>query len=101
MEEKKIEVIRSWSEPKSVRDIQAFLGFANFYRIFIINFNKITTLLISMLQATSDNDINTQADQLDKNQNTSKGAGGGIISGDSSESIKNLSTFANFSKFKK
>ena len=31
MEVKKIEVIKEWLEPKSVQDIQVFLGFANFY----------------------------------------------------------------------
>ena len=32
MEAKRIEVVRKWPEPKSVQDIQVFLGFANFYR---------------------------------------------------------------------
>ena len=31
MEAERIEVIKKWPEPKSVRDIQVFLGFANFY----------------------------------------------------------------------
>lgn len=31
MEEEKIEAVKAWAEPKSVRDIQVFLGFANFY----------------------------------------------------------------------
>ena len=31
MEAKRIEVVKEWFEPKSVRDIQVFLGFANFY----------------------------------------------------------------------
>ena len=31
MEAEKIEVVKDWPEPKSVRDIQVFLGFANFY----------------------------------------------------------------------
>ena len=31
MEAEKIEVKKDWPEPKSVRDIQVFLGFANFY----------------------------------------------------------------------
>ncbi len=35
MEKEKIEVVRNWPEPQSVRDIQMFLGFANFYRKFI------------------------------------------------------------------
>ena len=32
MEAERIEVVKKWPEPKSVRDIQVFLGFANFYR---------------------------------------------------------------------
>ena len=35
MEDEKIEAVRNWPEPKSVRDIQVFLGFVNFYRRFI------------------------------------------------------------------
>ncbi len=35
MEEEKIEAVKTWPEPQSVRDIQVFLGFANFYRRFI------------------------------------------------------------------
>ena len=35
MEAERIEVVKEWLEPKSVRDIQVFLGFANFYQRFI------------------------------------------------------------------
>ena len=35
IEAKRIKVVREWPEPKSVRDIQVFLGFANFYWQFI------------------------------------------------------------------
>ncbi len=35
IEEERIKAVRDWSEPQSVRDIQVFLGFANFYRRFI------------------------------------------------------------------
>ncbi len=31
IEEKQIKAVRDWPEPQSVRDIQVFLGFANFY----------------------------------------------------------------------
>ena len=31
IEDKKIEVVKNWPEPKSIRDIQVFLDFANFY----------------------------------------------------------------------
>ena len=32
IEAKKIEVVKDWPKPKSVRNIQIFLGFANFYQ---------------------------------------------------------------------
>ena len=52
MEDERIEAVRNWPEPKSVRDIQVFLGFANFYRRFIQGFSKIARLLILMLITT-------------------------------------------------
>ena len=52
MEAKRIEVVKEWPEPKSVRDIQVFLGFANFYRRFIQGFSKIAAPLTSMLKTT-------------------------------------------------
>ena len=35
MEDERIETVRNWPEPKSVQDIQVFIGFANFYWQFI------------------------------------------------------------------
>ena len=52
MEAERIEVVKKWPEPKSVRDIQVFLGFANFYRRFIQGFSKIAASLTSMLKTT-------------------------------------------------
>ena len=49
MEEKRIDVTKNWPEPKSIRDIQVFLGFANFYRCFIQGFSRIAALFTSML----------------------------------------------------
>jgi len=31
MDPKKIKAIINWQEPKNVKDIRAFIGFANFY----------------------------------------------------------------------
>ena len=37
MSNEKVKIIQDWPEPKKVKDIQFFLGFANFYRQFIFN----------------------------------------------------------------
>ena len=50
IEEEKIDTVKNWPEPKSICDIQVFLGFANFYRRFIQGFSKIAALLTSMLK---------------------------------------------------
>ena len=57
MEAKRIEVVRKWLKPKSVRDIQVFLGFANFYRQFIKGFSKIAAPLTSMLKTTMSSQV--------------------------------------------
>ncbi len=38
--EEKIKEMETWPKPESVRDIQVFLGFANFYRGLIGDFTK-------------------------------------------------------------
>lgn len=46
---KKFEIVKIWPEQKSVKNIQIFFGFRNFYREFIRNFNKIAVTFISIL----------------------------------------------------
>jgi len=41
MSDAKVKTIQEWLEPKKVKDIQSFLGFANFYRHFIFNYSDI------------------------------------------------------------
>jgi len=41
MSNAKVKTIEEWPEPKKVKDIQSFLGFANFYRRFIFNYSDI------------------------------------------------------------
>jgi hypothetical protein len=41
----KIQTIMEWRKPKTIRDIQCFFSFANFYRLFIQDYSKITTPL--------------------------------------------------------
>ncbi|KAL4031002.1 hypothetical protein IC575_009257 [Cucumis melo] len=50
MEPKKIEVIRTWPIPASIKKIQACLGLASFYRKFIKNFNSIVAPLTDCLK---------------------------------------------------
>ena len=50
MEEESIDVVKNWPEPKSISDIQVFLGFANFYRGFIQSFSRIAAPLTSMFR---------------------------------------------------
>ena len=52
MEDERIKAIEQWFKPKSVRDIQVFLGFANFYWQFIQVFSCIATPFTSMLKIT-------------------------------------------------
>ena len=53
MEDKRIKTVKQWLEPQSVRDIQVFLRFANFYRQFIQRFSRIAAPLTSMLKTSS------------------------------------------------
>jgi hypothetical protein len=41
MAQDKVQCIWDWERPRSLRDIQSFIGFANFYRWFIEGFSKI------------------------------------------------------------
>lgn len=53
IKEEKIEAVKAWTEPKSIRDIEVFLGLANFYQWFIQSLSKIVALLILMLKRIS------------------------------------------------
>ncbi|KAM4060262.1 reverse transcriptase (RNA-dependent DNA polymerase) [Hirsutella rhossiliensis] len=45
MQQDKINSVKEWPTPKNVKDVQSFLGFANYYRRFIKDFGKIATPL--------------------------------------------------------
>ena len=44
----KVSVIQEWQRPQTVRAIQSFLGFCNFYRRFIRDYGKIAKPLIRL-----------------------------------------------------
>lgn len=77
IEKERIETIKSWLEPKLVKNIQILLGFINFYRRFIKNFGKITVSPTFIFQTTEKSICNklqsTQANNNEKNQDISSG----------------------------
>jgi len=46
----KVKIIQDWPESKKVKDIQSFLGFANFYHWFIFNYLDIVIPLTCLIQ---------------------------------------------------
>lgn len=44
----KVQAIREWPTPKTIKEVQAFLGFANFYRRFICDYSKIAVPLTKL-----------------------------------------------------
>lgn len=44
----KVEAVLTWPEPTTVKELQSFLGFANFYRRFIKRYSKVAQLLTEL-----------------------------------------------------
>jgi hypothetical protein len=51
MDRERVRSIEEWPEPKSFKDVQIFLGFANFYRRFIWGYSGIARPLNDLLKA--------------------------------------------------
>ena len=58
MDPEKVSAVKNWEIPKTIQDVQCFLGFANFYRRFIEGYSRICTPLFNLLK-TVDNDNDT------------------------------------------
>jgi hypothetical protein len=52
MDQERVATIKDWPEPKSFRDVQQFLGFANFYRRFIQDYSRIARPLTALLKGS-------------------------------------------------
>ena len=50
MTDRKVKAVGDWPTPKSMRDVQCFLGFSNYYRRFISHFSHIVTPLSRLLR---------------------------------------------------
>ena len=48
MQDEKVATIRDWEDPENVKDVQSFLGFANFYRRFILNYSKVVAPMMKL-----------------------------------------------------
>ena len=49
----KVQTIQDWPTPRKVKDVQAFLGFCNFYRRFIPSYSDITIPLTRLTRASA------------------------------------------------
>ncbi len=53
MDPMKVAAIQSWPELRNVRDVQSFLGFANFYCHFITDYSQLTLPLTNLCKKTT------------------------------------------------
>ena len=94
MEDERIETVKSWPEPKSVRDIQVFIGFANFYRRFIQGFSKIAAPLTSMFKTSSTASTPSQklrmGEDKTSNKKSSKSKNSAFLTADARQAFTRL-----------
>jgi len=55
MDQRRVDTIKDWPTPTTVRELQVFLGFANFYRRFIAGYSKIAAPMTSLLKGGKQN----------------------------------------------
>jgi len=48
MSKEKVEAILNWEPPKTLTEVQSFLGFANFYQCFIMDYSKVARPLTEL-----------------------------------------------------
>jgi hypothetical protein len=53
VDSKKIEAMKDWSHPKTLKRLHGFLGLIGYYRKFVKNYGKIATPLMDLLKKNS------------------------------------------------
>jgi len=64
MSKSKVDAILQWPTPKNLKQVQSFLGFANFYRCFIFNYSDIVVPLTRLTHKDAPWDWNSKADSM-------------------------------------
>ncbi|MBW0586957.1 hypothetical protein O181_126672 [Austropuccinia psidii MF-1] len=68
MDSSKVQQILNWPQPKNIKALQLFLGFANFYRCFIKDYFKKISALTSLLKQDSPFIFNEEALKTDASE---------------------------------
>ncbi len=63
MNPQKMKTIMNWQAPKSVKSVQSFIGFANFYWKFIKNFSNLIMSMMALIQKNTSFKWTEKADQ--------------------------------------
>ena len=88
MEDERIKVVKLWLEPKSVKDIQAFFGFAHFYWQFIQGFSRIAISLISIQKTKENTGFATNLKKIESGVSGNSVAGNVVGSSEATNPIK-------------
>ena len=60
---KKVQAVKDWEQPKDRAQLRRFLGFANFYRKFILNFSQVAAPLHALTSPSVPFEWNTKAEE--------------------------------------
>lgn len=63
IDQKKIKVVTSWPKLGTVKEVQSFLGFANFYRQFIQDYSKVAALLTDLTKGNKEFEQTAEAEE--------------------------------------
>ena len=63
MDPAKVVAVKEWSRPENRKDLQRFLGFANFYRRFILNYSRIAAPLTTLTSTARKFSWNPEAEK--------------------------------------